>query len=238
MAEAEDKKKPLSFSEKFRNICLGIAAMSALILGLVNAFKGEPTAEKAWETSQEAINKNRTAINKLGDGLRKLHLMFVHMQGQQEGYNNAKLLRKIEELELKTIPEITNAIKAGGACMSCHHTPGGLQDILNKVWGERPTAFKELPVLPMARAPKAQPPTEIIPFKFAKKVEEVLDSYVRPQLAKDAGDIEIIDIKDTKVYCSMKGACANCMGSQNTIKMLVEQALKDQVDQRIQVIEV
>ena len=24
----------------------------------------------------------------------------------------------------KTIPEITNAIKAGGACMSCHHTPG------------------------------------------------------------------------------------------------------------------
>ena len=99
MAEAEDKKKPLSFSEKFRNICLGIAAMSALILGLVNAFKGEPTAEKAWETSQEAINKNRTAINKLGDGLRKLHLMFVHMQGQQEGYNNAKLLRKIEELE-------------------------------------------------------------------------------------------------------------------------------------------
>ena len=37
---------------------------------------------------------------------------------------------------------------------------------------------------------------------------------------------------------TVKGACANCMGSQNTIKMLVEQALKDQIDQRIQVIEV
>ncbi len=40
------------------------------------------------------------------------------------------------------------------------------------------------------------------------------------------------------VYCSLKGACANCMGSQNTIKMMVEQALKDQVDERIRVIEV
>ena len=25
-----------------------------------------------------------------------------------------------------TVPDITNAIKAGGACMSCHHAPGGL----------------------------------------------------------------------------------------------------------------
>jgi NifU-like protein len=98
--------------------------------------------------------------------------------------------------------------------------------------------MKQLPVLPMARAPKAQPPLEMSPYKFAKKIEEVLETYVRPQLAKDDGDIEIIDIKDTKVYCTMRGACATCVGSQNTIKMLVEQALKDRVDQRIQVIEV
>jgi len=154
------------------------------------------------------------------------------------GLTEPYITRKIEELELKTIPDITNAIKAGGACMSCHHTPGGLQDLLDQVNGSRPTTLKQLPVLPMARAPKSQPPVEMSPFKFAKKVEEVIDNYVRPQLANDAGDIEIVDIKDTKVYCTMKGACANCMGSQNTIKMLVETALKDQIDQRIQVIEV
>ena len=49
------------------------------------------------------------------------------------GLTEPYIERKISELELKTIAEITNAIKAGGACMSCHHTPGGLQDILNKV---------------------------------------------------------------------------------------------------------
>jgi NifU-like protein len=45
------------------------------------------------------------------------------------------LKRKIKELSLRTIPEITNAIKAGGACMSCHHVPGGLQDLLDETWG-------------------------------------------------------------------------------------------------------
>ena len=43
--------------------------------------------------------------------------------------------RKIKELNLRTIPEITNAIKAGGACMACHHIPGGLQDLLDETWG-------------------------------------------------------------------------------------------------------
>ena len=154
------------------------------------------------------------------------------------GLTEPYIERKIKELDLKTIGDITGAIKAGGACMSCHHTPGGLQDILNKVWGERPTAFKELPVLPMARELKAQPPREMSPFKFAKLVDNVLDTYARPQLARDGGDIEIIDIKDRVVYVQLKGACSNCMGSTNTIKMLVEQALKDHVDEQIRVIEV
>jgi NifU-like protein len=122
--------------------------------------------------------------------------------------------------------------------MSCHHKPGGLQDLLNKVWGQQPTAFKELPVLPTAREPRAQPPKEMSPFKFAKLVEHVLDEHVRPQLAKDGGDIELVDIKDRVIYCSMQGACADCVGSNRTVKMMVEQALKDHVDERIRVVQV
>ena len=154
------------------------------------------------------------------------------------GLTEPYLERKIEELELKTIADITNAIKAGGACMSCHHTPGGLQDILNKVWGQQPTAFKELPVLPMAREPKAEPPREMSPFKFAKLVEHVLEERVRPQLAKDGGDLEVVDIKDQLVYVALTGACSDCAGSAHTLKMLVEQALKEQVDERVRVVQV
>jgi NifU-like protein len=154
------------------------------------------------------------------------------------GLTEPYILRKITELELKTIPDITNAIKAGGACMSCHHTPGGLQDMLTEVWGRRPTEFKELPVLPTPRAPIGSPPTEMSPYKFAKEVERVLDETVRPQLQKDGGDLEVVDIKDTVVYLRLTGACADCMSSGTTIKMLVEQALKDQVDERIRVVAV
>jgi Fe-S cluster biogenesis protein NfuA len=54
----------------------------------------------------------------------------------------------------------------------------------------------------------------------------------------DGGDVEIMDIKGTLVYCSLRGACSNCMGASQTLKMMIERNLKDQVDERIRVIEV
>ena len=67
----------------------------------------------------------------------------LHAEEQGEGRIVCKcfslsepyIRRKIKELNLHTIPEITAAIKAGGACMSCHHVPGGLQDLLDETWG-------------------------------------------------------------------------------------------------------
>jgi NifU-like protein len=144
------------------------------------------------------------------------------------------LRRKIKELNLRTIPEITNAVKAGGACMSCHHVPGGLQDLLDETWG--------IAVGEPARAPReeveedAQPP--ISPYQFSKKIEKAIDEYVRPMLQQDGGDIEIVDIKDTLIYCRLQGACAGCAGAAQTLRMMVEGNLKDNVDPRIKVIQV
>jgi NifU-like protein len=155
------------------------------------------------------------------------------------GLTEPYLKRKIQELELKSIPDITGAVKAGGACMACHHKPGGLQDLVDAVWGRQPTALKSLPVLPLARDIEAAPSgPELTPFRFAKEVERTLDEVVRPHLAKDGGDLELVDIKDTTVYCRFQGNCATCAGSTRTMKMLVEQSLKDRVDQRVRVVEV
>ncbi|MCP4896233.1 MAG: Fe-S cluster assembly protein NifU [bacterium] len=155
------------------------------------------------------------------------------------GLTEPYLKRKINELELRTIGDVTNAIKAGGACMSCHHTPGGLQDLIDEVWGRQPAKIKELPVLPMGReTKKAEPPAEMSPYRFAKSVEDVIDKFVRPQLQKDQGNLEIVDIKDMTVYCRLIGACQGCAGGPQTLKILVEQALKDNIDERVKVIEV
>ncbi len=142
--------------------------------------------------------------------------------------------RKVQELGLKTIPEITNAIKAGGACMACHHKPGGLQDILNDIWGTPETRLKEAAELSgvgiIGDAPS--------PYQLGRHVDQVMESEIRPMLRKDGGDAEIVDIKDFAVYVRLAGACAGCAGAMTTLKLLVEKTLKEQIDERIRVVAV
>ncbi|MGA2255001.1 MAG: iron-sulfur cluster assembly scaffold protein [Thermoguttaceae bacterium] len=152
--------------------------------------------------------------------------------------------RKIKELNLRTIPEITNAIKAGGACMACHHIPGGLQDLLDETWGGGKRELKiltqiTLPDTEPVRARQAvRPEAALSPYQFTKKVDKVIDDYVRPMLRRDGGDLEIVDIKDTVIYCHLVGACAGCSGAGQTLRMLVERTLKEMVDERVRVIDV
>ncbi|MBD3337088.1 MAG: hypothetical protein GF355_16355 [Candidatus Eisenbacteria bacterium] len=182
---------------------------------------------------------------KRGVDLRHLGID-IHPDEQAEGRIVCKcfslsepyIRRKIKELNLRTIPEITNAIKAGGACMSCHHVPGGLQDLLDEAWGargSRPAASS-----PMAGRPEPETAAvpEMTPYQFIKKIEKAMDDYIRPMLQKDGGDLEILDIKDALIYVQLKGACTDCMGAGQTLRMLVERTLKEQVDERIRVIQV
>ncbi|NQT15208.1 MAG: iron-sulfur cluster assembly scaffold protein [Planctomycetes bacterium] len=151
------------------------------------------------------------------------------------------LRRKIKELNLRTIPEITNAVKAGGACMSCHHVPGGLQDLLDDAWGPDKNALRIVPVQgpdTEEPSPPVAEPLALSPYQFSKKIEKALDEYVRPLLAKDGGDLELVDIKDALVYCRLAGACAGCSGANQTLKMMVEKTLKEVVDERVRVIAV
>ena len=140
--------------------------------------------------------------------------------------------RKVKELGLKTIPEITDAIKAGGACMACHHKPGGLQDILDDIWGTKQEQAEK------AAADEAAAPTPLSPYQLGKSIEKTMDEYIRPMLQQDGGDVEIVDIKETIVYVKLVGACANCAGATMTLKNLVESTLKERVDERIKVISV
>ncbi len=165
------------------------------------------------------------------------------------------LRRKIRELNLRTITEVIHATKAGGGCTSCHYAAGGIQDILDDIWGR-----KTLRVVPgMAVASVAAeasvsgdssgngsqagdggspPPWEASPYRFAKQIEKVIDEYIRPFLQQEGGDIEIMDIKGNLVYCRLTGACGACPSAGDTLRLTVEQKLKERVDQRIKLIQV
>ena len=57
------------------------------------------------------------------------------------------------------------------------------------------------------------------------KVQQALDS-IRPFLKNDGGDIELIDIKEDIVYVRLLGNCSGCHISNSTMKLGVENTVK------------
>ena len=61
-----------------------------------------------------------------------------------------------------------------------------------------------------------------------KSVEEVLDE-IRPNLQADGGDVELVDVKNGRVFVKLKGACSGCPMAQVTLRMGIERLLKEKV---------
>jgi Fe-S cluster biogenesis protein NfuA len=61
-----------------------------------------------------------------------------------------------------------------------------------------------------------------------EKVQEIIDE-IRPALQADGGDVQLITVNDGVVKVKLKGACAGCPMSQMTLKMGIEQRIKDQL---------
>ena len=57
------------------------------------------------------------------------------------------------------------------------------------------------------------------------KVMEALDS-IRPFLNNDGGDIELVDVVDNKVMVKLQGNCLGCPMSFSTMKLGVENTIK------------
>ncbi len=63
-----------------------------------------------------------------------------------------------------------------------------------------------------------------------KKIRDLIEE-IRPYLNMDGGDIEFIKYEDKYVYVKLIGHCANC-GAQNfTLKNLVFNMLKSEIDE-------
>ncbi len=61
-----------------------------------------------------------------------------------------------------------------------------------------------------------------------ENVEEVIDEYIRPGVAADGGDIQLIKIEDNDVYVKLTGACQSCSSAIMTMKMGVEALLREE----------
>lgn len=123
----------------------------------------------------------------------------------------------IKENGLKTVDEVTNYTKAGGACGRCR---GLIQDIIN-------TYYK-----------KSEEETKLTSTQMVLKVNKIIETLIAPELQKDGGGIELIDIQGNKVMVKLYGRCSSCKNSLVTLKNFVETMLKDKVSKDIEVIQV
>ena len=61
--------------------------------------------------------------------------------------------------------------------------------------------------------------------EIINKITEVLDSKIRPAVAKDGGDITFKSFKDGVVTVELKGSCSGCPSSIMTLKQGVQNLL-------------
>lgn len=113
---------------------------------------------------------------------------------------------------LKTVEEVTNYTKAGGACGRCK---GIIKDMI-ETYLKKEAQVKEL-----------------TPTQKILKISKVIEQQISPQLQKDGGDIELIDVEGNVVKVKLTGMCSGCKNAAMTLKNFVETILKDKVDSNL-----
>ena len=137
------------------------------------------------------------------------------------GVTDLEIQRAVKENSLKTIEDVTDYVKAGGGCESCHDK---IQEIIESING---TPFKE----------KIRH-SELTNIQKIRLIEETLEREIKPELKKDGGDIEFIDFADNTIFVKLRGTCSTCSASQVTLKHYVETKIKEQVSPELVVEEV
>jgi len=79
--------------------------------------------------------------------------------------------------------------------------------------------------------------TNLTHEELVTKVMEALES-IRPFLNKDGGDIELVDVKENKAFVKLLGTCSNCHISHSTMKLGVENTIKQHAPEILEVINI
>lgn len=126
---------------------------------------------------------------------------------------------------LSTVEEVTNYTKAGGGCSSCHE---GIEEILTKVLAERGEVFEpgKAAEAPKTEAPKIAASGGMTNLQRIRRIEMVIES-IRPQLQRDHGDVELVDVDGNTVYVNMIGACSGCQMASMTLGGIQQRLMED-----------
>lgn len=206
------------------------SALTEMIKGLTLEEAEKITNDKIAEFLG-GLPKQKMHCSVLGrDALEKA---IAHYRGEAEkkvegnivcecfGVTDLEIERAVRENSLNSIEDVTNYVKAGGGCESCHEK---IQEIIDSSLGLEVKAKKKV--------------IRLTNIQKIKLIEETLEREIKPALKKDGGDIELVDVDGNNVFVKLQGTCATCSASQITLKHYVESKLRELVSPELLVEEV
>ena len=227
-------EKGIIVDAKFQTFGCGSAVASSSILtemiigkslDEVKKITNKEIAEELGGLPPEKMHCSVMGHEALEDALKKYYGDDYEFLAQSEhsekiictcfNVTERQIVEAIKVNNLSTLEEVTNYTKAGGACGRCK---GIIQKIIE------------------ANVTKVQP--KLSAAQMILRINKVIETVIAPELQKDGGDIELIDIDENKVYVKLQGRCSSCKNSVLTLKSFVETTLQDKVSSDIEVIQV
>lgn len=229
-----DKETGKITDAKFRTF--GCASAIASSTALTEIIKGKTLAEAVKVTNQDIAEflggLPREKMHCSVMGREALEAAIANYKGETKpvetheriickcfDVSEEKIRRAITENQIKTVEDITNFTKAGGACGLC--LPD-LEAILKDVWA--------LKTLPEAR----QKSKKLTNLQKIALIQDIIEKEIRPRIQADGGDLELIDVEGNKVTVALRAMCVACPTSGITIKG-IEGKLKELVNEDISV---
>jgi Fe/S biogenesis protein NfuA len=61
------------------------------------------------------------------------------------------------------------------------------------------------------------------------RLQDLIDTMINPAVAGHGGFVELLDVKDNKVYLQMGGGCQGCGAADITLKAGIERLIKEEI---------
>ena len=132
------------------------------------------------------------------------------------GITRSFLENEIKSNNLKTLQDVINYTKAGGGCGRCQ---AKIQGVLEEII-------------------KSTEPPKLTKTQMIIKINNIIEKYISPELRKDGGDIELIDVEDNKIMVKLSGRCQVCNRAQMTLSNFVQAILRQHIDENIEIVQV
>ena len=75
-------------------------------------------------------------------------------------------------------------------------------------------------------------------FEIKNKVQMIFDTEINPAVASHGGHIELIDVKEGKIYLKMSGGCQGCGSAEATLRQGIETTLRDRLPEIEEILDV